>query len=117
MYASSDPKNNNWEIEGANEIGFALVSALVLRPSDNKLLIGTHGNGMFETTVSGTLSIIDNTSSTAALTLFPNPTVSELHIKFRDSYLSEKRTYEIMTITGKRSQLRAESFIMNNFPQ
>lgn len=102
LYASSDPKNNDWEIEGANEIGFAVVSALALRPSDNKLLIGTHGNGMFETTVSGTLSIIDNTSSAAALTLFPNPTVSELHIKFRDSYLSEKRTYEIMTITGKR---------------
>ena len=102
LYASSDPKNNNWEIEGANEIGFALVSALVLRPSDNKLLIGTHGNGMFETTVSGTLSIIDTTSSTAALTLFPNPTVSELHIKFRYSYLSEKLAYEIMTMTGKR---------------
>ena len=74
----------------------------MLRPSDNKLLIGTHGNGMFETTVSGTLSIIDTTSSTAALTLFPNPTVSELHIKFRYSYLSEKLAYEIMTMTGKR---------------
>lgn len=102
LYASSDPKNNNWEIEGANEIGLAVVSALALRPSDNKLLIGTHGNGMFETTVSGTLSIIDNTSSAAALTLFPNPTVSELHIKFHDSYLNEKMAYEIMTITGKR---------------
>jgi hypothetical protein len=102
LYASSDPKNNDWEMEGANEIGLAVVSALALRPSDNKLLIGTHGNGMFETTVSGTLSIIDNTSSAAELTLFPTPTASELHIKFRDSYLNEKMAYEIITITGKR---------------
>jgi len=101
LYASSDPINNDWEIEGANEIGFAVVSGLVLRPSDNKLLIGTHGNGMFETTVSGTLSLIDNNSSAAALTLFPNPTVSELNIKFSNSQVNEKMAYEIMTITGK----------------
>ena len=103
LYASSNPINNDWEIEGANEIGFAVVSGLVLRPSDNKLLIGTHGNGMFETTVSGTLSIIDNNSNAAELTLFPNPTVSELNIKFSNSRVNEKMAYEILDITGKRA--------------
>lgn len=111
LYASSDPINNDWEIEGANEIGFAVVSGLVLRPSDNKLLIGTHGNGMFETTVSGTLSIIDNISSASELTLFPNPTVSELNIKFSSSYGNEKMAYEILDITGKRA---LTGFIENN---
>lgn len=111
LYASSDPINNDWEIEGANEIGFAVVSGLVLRPSDNKLLIGTHGNGMFETTVSGTLSIIDNNSSAAELTLFPNPTVSELNIKFSNSHVNEKMAYEILDITGKRA---LTGFIENN---
>lgn len=111
LYASSDPINNDWEIEGANEIGFAVVSGLVLRPSDNKLLIGTHGNGMFETTVSGTLSIIDNNSSAAELTLFPNPTVSELNIKFSNSRVNEKMAYEILDITGKRA---LTGFIENN---
>ncbi len=103
LYASSNPINNDWEIEGANEIGFAVVSGLVLRPSDNKLLIGTHGNGMFETTVSGALSMIDNNSSAAGLTLFPNPTVSELNIKFSNSRVNEKMAYEILDITGKRA--------------
>ncbi len=111
LYASSNPINNDWEIEGANEIGFAVVSGLVLRPSDNKLLIGTHGNGMFETTVSGTLSIIDNISSASELTLFPNPTVSELNIKFSSSYGNEKMAYEILDITGKRA---LTGFIENN---
>ena len=111
LYASNNPIDNDWEIEGANEIGFAVVSGLVLRPSDNKLLIGTHGNGMFETTVSGTLSIIDNISSASELTLFPNPTVSELNIKFRSSYGNEKMAYEILDITGKRA---LTGFIENN---
>ncbi len=102
LYASSDPINNDWEIEGANEIGFAVVSGLALRPSDNRLIIGTHGNGMFETTVSGTLSIIDNKSSVAELTLFPNPTASELNIKLSNSHINKKMTYEILDITGKR---------------
>ena len=102
LYASSDPINNDWEIEGANEIGFAVVSGLVLRPSDNKLLIGTHGNGMFETTVSGTLSVIDNPSSAAKFTLFPNPVVTELNIKFSNSHVNQKMMYEILDISGKR---------------
>ena len=102
LYASSDPINNDWEIEGANEIGFAVVSGLVLRPSDNKLLIGTHGNGMFETTVSGTLSVIDNPSNAAKFTLFPNPVLTEINIKFSNSHVNQKMKYEILDISGKR---------------
>jgi hypothetical protein len=37
-----------WSREGANGyIGFAIVSALAYRPSDNNILIGTHGNGIW----------------------------------------------------------------------
>ena len=78
------------------------MSGLVLRPSDNKLLIGTHGNGMFETTVSGTLSVIDNPSSAAKFTLFPNPVLTEINIKFSNSHVNQKMKYEILDISGKR---------------
>jgi len=36
-----------WTQEGATEIGNAVVSNMVLRPTDNKLLVGTHGYGMW----------------------------------------------------------------------
>ncbi len=36
-----------WTRVGSTEINFSIVSQLRYRPSDNKLLAGTHGNGMF----------------------------------------------------------------------
>lgn len=38
-----------WNQEGAGEIGNAVVSSLALRTSDNVLVIGTHGFGMWRT--------------------------------------------------------------------
>ncbi|MCP4440021.1 MAG: T9SS type A sorting domain-containing protein [Aureispira sp.] len=51
LFSSQDPINNNWVQEGSSNIGNAVISHLVLRPSDNRLLVGTHGRGMFETTI------------------------------------------------------------------
>ncbi len=44
--------------EGASSIGFAVVSSIALRPVDNRLLIGTHGYGMWATTISSTVPVI-----------------------------------------------------------
>lgn len=101
LYSNSYPVNNNWDIEGANTIGMAVVSSLAYRPSDKKLLIGTHGNGMFETTVQGTLSTKGFFEDTSVY-LYPNPTHGELN--FRSSSIDFTRTvrYEIYSLTGKR---------------
>ena len=37
LYSSADPLNVDWDLEGVNEIGLAVVSGLVYRPSDNFL--------------------------------------------------------------------------------
>ena len=101
LYSNSDPVNDNWDIEGANTIGLAVVSSLAYRPSDNRLLIGTHGNGMFETTVGGTLATNDF-SKTTDVFLYPNPTQDML--KFRSTTIDFSATvdYEIYNLTGKR---------------
>lgn len=36
-----------WVREGGNVLNYSLVISLDLRPSDNTLLVGTHGNGLF----------------------------------------------------------------------
>jgi hypothetical protein len=101
LYSNSDPVNDNWVLEGPNTIGLAVVSSLVYRPSDNTLLIGTHGNGMFETTVQGTLSTNDFTKTTDVY-VYPNPTQDVLNFRSTTLDFSATVTYEIYNLTGKR---------------
>ena len=46
-----------WAQEGSAEMGNAVVSDLKLRPSDNKLLVGTHGYGMWYSFFAGVVPI------------------------------------------------------------
>lgn len=40
-----------WKREGGRTLNFAVVTSLAYRPQDNVLLVGTHGNGMYFTTI------------------------------------------------------------------
>ena len=100
LYSNSDPVNDNWDIEGANTIGLAVVSSLAYRPSDNRLLIGTHGNGMFDTAVQGTLAK-NNFSRTTEVFLYPNPTQDLLNFRSTTLDFSATVTYEIYNLTEK----------------
>jgi hypothetical protein len=53
LYSTTSLNGNAtvWTKEGANSIGNAVVVDLKLRTADNRLLVGTHGNGMFTTDV------------------------------------------------------------------
>ena len=100
LYSNSDPVNDDWDIEGANTIGLAVVSSLAYRPSDNKLLIGTHGNGMFETTVQGTFATNDFRKTTDVF-LSPNPTQDVLNFRSKTLDFSTTVGYKIHDLTGK----------------
>ncbi|WP_299057730.1 T9SS type A sorting domain-containing protein [uncultured Polaribacter sp.] len=101
LYSSLDPTTTDWEMEGASEIGLSLISGLVYRPSDNKLLIGTHGNGMFETTVESTLSTKNFNTNNLEVSFYPNPTQKTLNLQSNSLDLSKNVTYTISDITGK----------------
>lgn len=51
LYSTTDPTTTDWVRQGANEIGYALVSSLAYRHADGTLLIGTHGNGMYQSKI------------------------------------------------------------------
>jgi len=101
LYSNSDPVNDDWVLEGPDTIGLAVVSSLVYRPSDNKLLVGTHGNGMFDTTVQSTLATKDFSKSTDVF-LYPNPTQEVLNFRSTTLDFSATVSYEIYNLTGKR---------------
>ncbi len=47
----ASPATTIWTQEGSSEIGNAVVTSLALRPADNRLLVGTHGYGMWSTSL------------------------------------------------------------------
>lgn len=101
LYKTIDPINSDWIIEGQNTIGLALVSQLVYRPSDNKLLVGTHGNGMYETTLNSTLSIDEFKFEEIKLTIYPNPVQRLLKVKSNDIIL-DNTNFVIYDIRGAK---------------
>jgi hypothetical protein len=100
LYSSIDPTSEDWALEGPNSIGLAVVSGLVYRASDNKLLLGTHGNGMFETTV-GVLSTNNFSKNDVNLAMYPNPTQFELRFTSDQIDLSDVTKYVISDTSGK----------------
>jgi Ig-like domain CHU_C associated/Right handed beta helix region len=46
-----------WDRVGTNEINYALAANMRLRTSDNRIVLGTHGNGMFELQLAAAVNI------------------------------------------------------------
>jgi len=102
LYSSTDPVNQDWILEAPNTIGFAVVSGLVYRHSDHKLLVGTHGNGMYETTIGSTLSTDDFANNKVQIVMYPNPTIFELKFASNQIALSNETKYVISDIKGSQ---------------
>lgn len=119
LYASEDPTSENWTLQGVNEIGQPIVSSLVYRPSDNKLLIGTHGNGMFEATASGTLSVDGYTKNSLNASIYPNPVTSRIQVVSDKFDLSANVKYRIYDLSGKElmsGEFTNKSLDVSNLP-
>ena len=99
LYASEDPTTTDWQIESPNEIALAVVSSLVNRPSDNILLVGTHGNGMYQSDLS-TLGVDENTITDNNLALYPNPASGPVTIAYSGS-----QTLKNLSITDMSGKL------------
>jgi hypothetical protein len=59
LYSANDLNGAStvWAKEGSTTIGNAVVSSLAYRPIDNRLLVGTHGSGIFEASVPFSLPV------------------------------------------------------------
>lgn len=99
LYSTTDPTSVDWTREAPNLIGYAVVSSMVYRPADNKLLIGTHGNGMFEATITQVLGLEDNDVSKSII-VYPNPVKNTLNLNMPVE-LSNKASFIIHNLLGQ----------------
>ena len=99
LYSSLDPTSQDWIREAPSLIGFAVVSSMAYRPADNKLLIGTHGNGMFEATISQVLSTEENEFSNS-IKVYPNPVQDYLQVELTEN-LGASAYFKVYNLLGQ----------------
>ncbi|WP_033961225.1 T9SS type A sorting domain-containing protein [Psychroserpens jangbogonensis] len=100
LYSTGNPTNEDWIREAPGQIGFALVSSLAYRHSDNHLLIGTFGNGMYEAVLSPSLGVNDFDDISNSISIYPNPVASSLNIKIKDN--NTNLSYKIINLLGQQ---------------
>lgn len=100
LYSSTDPTSTDWIREAPDKIGFALVSSLAYRHSDNHLLIGTHGNGMYEAVISPSLGVNEQDDVSSTIKIYPNPVEDQLNVTIQVN--SVNLTYQVMNMLGQK---------------
>jgi len=102
LYRSDNPETTDWTLEGGSVMGIPVVSGLVYRSSDNILLVGTHGNGMYETNLNSALSLETNTIDGVKMAMYPNPAQFELRFATNDFEMDNTTKFSIYDINGKQ---------------
>jgi len=101
LYSSSDPTSTDWALEGGATMGIPVVSGLVYRPSDNILIMGTHGNGIYEADLNAALSVTDNVVEDVSINMYPNPVQLSLQFESNDIQFSDKTAFSVYNLRGK----------------
>jgi hypothetical protein len=115
--------STNWTMEGPPVLQGAIVNDLALRTTDNTLLIGTHGNGMFYTTIGNVpTSVPDVIVNDKRFITSVFPTVISNDLNFRTGTLTGIRTINlrVMNLSGqvllqKTQGYQAGSVQLGNF--
>jgi len=83
--AHLDGINTIWEQIGSQTIGSVVVEFLTYRQNDGLLVVGTHGNGIYQTNISSVgdvLAIDEKQSRLAKINIYPNPTSNKVNLEF-----------------------------------
>lgn len=99
----ADGQETVWKHEGVESIGNSVVSMLDFRSSDGKIVAATHGNGVFESSLSGTskVEIQQDNPELTLLSGYPNPFKESFKIHFTVPELG-LLSIQITDIAGKQ---------------
>lgn len=92
-----------WYQQGYSSIGTSVVDMVVSRPADGRVAVGTHGNGMFGTTVTSTGDItgLDENGPFATLKVFPNPASREITVSLGNGFSQGQVRCSVMDELGR----------------
>jgi len=91
--------NTSWTLEGPPVMQGAIISDLALRASDNTLLIGTHGNGMFYTVIdNATTSVPDYVMNDKKFIASVYPTITSGNLQIQTGTTSGIKNLDIRVL-------------------
>ncbi|SMD34828.1 Por secretion system C-terminal sorting domain-containing protein [Reichenbachiella faecimaris] len=96
-------KETSWQKEGVSSIGNSVVTMMDYRPSDGKIAVATHGNGVFESMIKNTKVVVSKAQQEEKLKLtngYPNPFKDNFHITLTLPKQSEITIY-ITDVSGR----------------
>jgi hypothetical protein len=104
LYSTSqlDGVNTIWTMEGASTIGNAIINMIDSRPYDGKIVVGTHGRGVYTSTLPAVeaASISNITVPNAHVDVFPNPSARVFNFKIPNAH-EGKALLKIYNSNGK----------------
>jgi len=109
----------NWQLEGPAMMQGAIVNDLVLRTADNTLLVGTHGNGMFYTTIGNVpTSVPDVVVNDKRFINAVFPTITPGDINFRTGGATGIKTIHIRVtnLSGQVLMQRTQAYQNGTVP-
>ncbi|MEP2025051.1 MAG: FlgD immunoglobulin-like domain containing protein [Reichenbachiella sp.] len=116
LYSADELVENetSWQKEGNESIGNSVVTMIDYRSSDGKIAVATHGNGVFESKIENTKTVLTEAKQEEKLTLangYPNPFKDEFHISLTLPRQSTLKIY-ITDISGRiiRTLLNSPQF-------
>jgi hypothetical protein len=106
-----------WQREGASVLNYAVVRSLAYRPTDNVMVIGTHGNGMYYANL-GTPNFTPNITGFDPVTndrnfisaVYPTVTPGELHYRTGGMLGIKKISLQLFTVSGQEVLSRQSNY-------
>jgi hypothetical protein len=107
LYATDTLIHNGtvWVQQGATTIGAAVVDMMDTREADGKVVVATHGNGVYSaniTSVNDIVSVKDLSSVNINFDLFPNPVKDHLTIRLPENLAKQIQTISIHNELGQQ---------------
>ena len=95
-----------WIQQGAGSIGTSVVDMVVSRPSDGFVAVGTHGNGMFSTTITDVndITALEESELTSSIKVYPNPAGKEINLTVSSGSLEGAVRLNILDEQGRLLQ-------------
>ena len=84
--ANLDGQNTVWKQVADQEIGAVVIETLTYRANDGLLVVGTHGNGIFQTNLTSANDLLTGVESlfvkNLEMNIYPNPVTHTVNIEF-----------------------------------